>query len=1410
VRKLGQSTPFAPRRGRKAGTFGAVLAAAALAAIGTQAPAHAAAGPAPKPVAQTTNTNAAAPSKGADVAPLCATAKTGQFRCFAMRRTDIAGSTGIRPLVTPSGYGPSDLASAYGLPSGGGAGETVAIVDAFDDPNAEADLAVYRTQYGLSACTTANGCFSKVDETGGTNYPSPDAGWAGEMSLDLDMISAVAPSAHILLVEATTPNDSDLGAAVDEAVALGAGYVSNSYGSPYSSTPGSGEDPSETTTLDAHYNHPGVAVVASSGDSGYGVSYPAVSQYVTSAGGTSLTRDSSTRGWSESVWNNSFGAPGSGCSLYEPKPAFQTDSGCAMRAEADVSAVSDPETGVAVYDTFQAPGWGVFGGTSAASPIIAGVYADAGKPAPGTYPNSYLYANPGALNDVTTGNDGICTPNYLCTAETGYDGPTGLGTPQGTSAFTAGPHGVVSGTVTASTGGALAGAKVTVGSSSVTTAANGSYAISVPASTYSVSVSDFGYATQSVDNVAVADGATVTENFALAAVARTTVSGKVTDGSGKGWPLYAAITVEGSPDGAVYTNPKTGAYSIQLPVDATYALDVASAYTGYQAVTKSVTVGISAVTQNIAVPVDAASCTAPGYTTHVHGMSQTFDTSATPNGWTIANGDATIGGWEFDDPGARGNLTGGAGDFAIVDSDHLGIGNHQDSILTAPATDLSAITDPTLSFDTYYKEFSNSTAAVDVSTDGGADWTNVWQFSTTGVHGQHVSIPLPQAAGQAAVQVRFHYTGTWAYYWQVDDVVLGDTTCDPVPGGLVIGQVTDANTKAALAGAVVTEAGAPPVTATSAATADPALKGAFYWLFSPNTGAQSLSAAKSHYTTASATATVPASGVVEQDFALKAGRLAVTPASIAKTIAWAGTATATVTVKNTGSAPATLSLTNQNGGFTIQGVKQSAAPVQTVTGTFPKTDMAVAVKAGAGKNGANKAAAKPAASPTAGTAWQSIANYPTTIQDNLAEFSGGKLYSGFGFDGLEDLNSLYSYDPTAGTWTQLASASDTRETPAHGFIGGKLYVAGGWGASGNPDTNTEVYDPLANAWSQGPAWSGALAGSASAVLGGKLYVVGGCNASTCGTTSVSVLDTNAGTWSTAAAYPESTSWLGCGAIGGKIYCAGGSDGNNTSQHTYVYDPSGNTWSRLADMPGGVWASAYTAANGLLLLQDGVNSSGTLTNQGMAYDPSSDSWTALPNANAAAYRFGGALGFYMVGGGQGTFVTPLNTASVLPGYDQGGSAGAPWLSLSANSVTLAAGASATVTVTLNAADPSIVQPGAYTASLVMDSDTPYRLSALPVTMTVKPPATWGKITGVVQFTDSTGKLVPIAGATVQIDTWATHYTLHTDTSGGYALWLDFRNNPLTVIAAKDGYQPQVATVKIKKGQTTTVTFTLLKD
>ncbi|MFE9425916.1 putative Ig domain-containing protein [Kitasatospora sp. NPDC006697] len=402
-----------------------LLAAAVIGALTAAPPASAAAA-------------SAAKSTPVQVRHLCAApAHVHTASCLALVRTDVTqpaalSVNAVTPNATPSGYGPSDLLSAYSLPANGGAGQTVAIVDALDDPNAEADLAVYRSQYGLPACSTANGCFTKVDQTGGTNYPSADSGWAGEISLDLDMVSAIAPNAHILLVEAASANMDDLGKSVNEAVALGAKFVSNSYGGSESST--------DTSYDSSYFNHPGVVLTVSAGDQAYGAEYPAASPYVTAVGGTSLSKASNTRGWTESVWGtSSTEGTGSGCSAYEPKPGWQTDTGCSKRTVADVSAVADPATGVAVYDSYQtSSGWNEYGGTSAAAPIIAGVYADAGTPGTGDNPAKYPYQHTGALNDVTGGSNGSCSPSYLCTAGTGYDGPTGLGTPNGLTAFAAG------------------------------------------------------------------------------------------------------------------------------------------------------------------------------------------------------------------------------------------------------------------------------------------------------------------------------------------------------------------------------------------------------------------------------------------------------------------------------------------------------------------------------------------------------------------------------------------------------------------------------------------------------------------------------------------------------------------------------------------------------------------------------------------------------------------------------------------------------------------------------------------------------------------------------------------------------------------------------------------------------------
>ncbi len=353
-------------------------------------------------------------------ARVCPSAAPGTARCHSLVRVDASG----QPLATtaPNGYGPAALQAAYnlaGASAANGAGRTIAIVDAYDDPKAESDLAVYRTQFGLSACTTANGCFKKVSQTGTTAYPRGDAGWAQEISLDLDMASAICPNCHILLVEASSSSFANLSAAVDQAATLGATVISNSYG---------GSEYAAEVTDQSHYNHAGVAITVSSGDSGYGVQFPAASQYVTAVGGTTLTTNSSARGYAETVWSGA----GSGCSAYIAKQFWQTDAGCARRTVADVSAVADPNTGVAVYDTFRgSTGWLVFGGTSVAAPIIGGVYALGGNLANNA---SYAYAHR-SFYDVTSGSNGSCGGTYLCTGVSGFDGPTGLGTPNGTTAF---------------------------------------------------------------------------------------------------------------------------------------------------------------------------------------------------------------------------------------------------------------------------------------------------------------------------------------------------------------------------------------------------------------------------------------------------------------------------------------------------------------------------------------------------------------------------------------------------------------------------------------------------------------------------------------------------------------------------------------------------------------------------------------------------------------------------------------------------------------------------------------------------------------------------------------------------------------------------------------------------------------
>ena len=414
------------------------LAGAALTAViafgGTLAgPAQAA------PAALAATSHGAAPAAApAGFTDPCPPSGPDGVSCAALvpARPTVTGKTAtdVPPLeastTTPAGLSPANLQEAYDLQGAtSGSGQTVAVVTAFNDPSAASDLAAYRSQFGLQPCTVADGCFHQVSQTGSTtSLPGTSADWDVPVSESIDAISAICPNCHITVVEANSTSMTDLGAAEDEAVSLAAKFITNDW----SALESAGE-----ASDDTYFNHPGVAITAPAGDSGYGATYPAASPYVTAVGGTVLTADSAAaRGYDESAWSDS----GSGCSAYEPKPAWQTDTGCTGRTLNDLSAVA---TNVAYYDTPTEGGWGTAAGTAVSSAIIAAAYAMAGTPGPSDNPAEYPYEHPGGayatpgnaypyadgLNNITSGSTGTCAVSYLCTAGAGYSGPAGLGSP---------------------------------------------------------------------------------------------------------------------------------------------------------------------------------------------------------------------------------------------------------------------------------------------------------------------------------------------------------------------------------------------------------------------------------------------------------------------------------------------------------------------------------------------------------------------------------------------------------------------------------------------------------------------------------------------------------------------------------------------------------------------------------------------------------------------------------------------------------------------------------------------------------------------------------------------------------------------------------------------------------------------
>lgn len=1064
--------------------------------------------------------------------------------------------------------------------------------------------------------------------------------------------------------------------------------------------------------------------------------------------------------------------------------------------------------GVNIRSSVPGSGYASISGTSMAAPHLAGAIA------------LLWSAAPTLVGDITAtrallDNAAVDQADSQCGGTTDDNNVFGEGRLDALALLNAAPigdNGTLAGTVTdAATGGPIAGATVALTGAAdreLTTGPDGTFSSLLPAGAYQVTVSAFGYQTRTLSATVTKDG-TTTLDVALTAVPSVTVSGAVTDGSGHGWPLYAKVSVDGLPV-SDYTTPANGRFRLTLPAGATYRLTVEPQYPGYLTVTRDVTVGSGNAVQNIAVPADPAACTtAPGYTNSSDGVYETFDGATVPDGWSVVDHAGTGQVWEFTDSGDRGNLTGGDGRFAIIDSDNYGNGGRQDTSLVSPVVDLSGVTAPVIRFNQDYNWLNSDRADVDLSLDGGTTWSNVLRQAAD-VRGPKVTqVPIPQAAGQAQVRVRFHYyEASWEWWWQVDNVLIGSTLiCKPTNGGLVLGHVRDKNDNGYVNGATVTSDDRPAERATTVATPDDTeLPDGFYWMFSSLTGQHPFTAKAGNYVGQTKQVDVETDWATAATFQLAAGRLAVKPTSVTGTVRMpTGKVSKTFTVTNTGGAPATVEFSERDGGFVLQRADGSRVSRQEILGsTGAPTQRLTAPTSFAARPTGKSATAVAAVAPQA-EPWTTIANYPANVMDNRVVNLDGKIYSIAGGDGTASSAKNYVYDPIGQSWTAIADLPGARNAMTVGVVGGRIIATGGWGAAG-PDGATWSYDPAANTWTRKADNPKPRAAAGQAVVAGKLYAIGGCTTASCLPMANDVVRYDPATdrWETLPAYPKSVAFLSCGGIDGAVYCTGGNDGTLAQKAGYAFDPDANSWSAIADAPSDSWASAYAVASGKLLVVGG-SQGGAITNAGFAYDPATDSWSNLPNANTARYRGGAACGFYKIGGSSGSF-TATKDSEALPGLTEcaDGPADVSWLTVDKTKVTLAPGEQVTVTVGMSAA---VDQPGTYTASVAIKENTPYAVPPVAVTMVVNPPTTWGKLMGTVTGTSCQGAAAPLPGAVVQVDSWAMSWTFATDADGGYAYWLDRRNNPLTIIVAKDGWKPQTRQTRINTSTPTVEDFAL---
>lgn len=539
-----------------------------------------------------------------------------------------------------------------------------------------------------------------------------------------------------------------------------------------------------------------------------------------------------------------------------------------------------------------------------AAPSLAGDYATLGTLLMET-------ANP-IPYDTGTGDEGPgLVPNYA----TGWGEIDALAAVQAAIAAS-GPQGTLTGTVTDQGSGLpVNGAEVTITNQAsppeewtATTDASGQFSVDLAVDTYDVDVTAYGYQAGSETGVAITENQTTSISVALAAASSHQVAGLVTD-NGTGWPLHAKVEIDGYPNSPVYTDPSDGSYSVTLPEGMDFDFTVTAMSGGYDFETRTVGPLTAGATEDFALDVDAIACDAPGYDDAPSTfLSETFDTTSTPAGWTVVDNAGSGQVWIFDDPGNNGNLTGGSGNFANVDSDYYGSGSSQNTALVSPTFDLSTAVNADLEFKHDFNHVGGSNVAtVEVSDDGGSTWTTELSLTNDDRGPKTVTVSLAGYTGSNNVQVRFVYVGSWSWWWQVDDVnVVEYAACTAGAGELLAGVVTDANSGDGLNGATV-EVDGTSIETTTAASADPAFGDGAYHLFVP-AGSQTVRASADGYSDATLADTFTDPDARRADFALDAGQLKAAPSSLSKTLTFGDTEDGALVLINEGSAQANVNL----------------------------------------------------------------------------------------------------------------------------------------------------------------------------------------------------------------------------------------------------------------------------------------------------------------------------------------------------------------------------------------------------------------------------------------------------------------------------------------------------------------------